>query len=140
MSCSEADTCHRRAFVAASHSAVIVSHRVPTRILDACTLHQPPCPAGLDMATVEQSMIEFGEDCLKNGTRYRLGPLLKDFLQQYLPPDAHEQCSGNTHVAVTRLLPYWRTKIISKFESRDDLIQALLTSCHIPWWVMGIGD
>eukprot|EP00879_Flechtneria_rotunda_P000290 GHRR01000380.1.p1 GENE.GHRR01000380.1~~GHRR01000380.1.p1 ORF type:complete len:616 (+),score=201.49 GHRR01000380.1:254-2101(+) len=93
--------------------------------------------AGLDMATVEQSMIEFGEDCLKNGTRYRLGPLLKDFLQQYLPPDAHEQCSGNTHVAVTRLLPYWRTKIISKFESRDDLIQALLTSCHIPWYVDG---
>jgi len=27
--------------------------------------------AGLDMATVEKSMIEFGEDCLKNGTRYR---------------------------------------------------------------------
>jgi hypothetical protein len=27
--------------------------------------------AGLDMATVEKSMIDFGENCLKNGTRYR---------------------------------------------------------------------
>lgn len=27
--------------------------------------------AGLDMETVERSMIDFGEDCLKNGTRYR---------------------------------------------------------------------
>jgi hypothetical protein len=26
---------------------------------------------GLDMETVEKSLIEFGENCLKNGTRYR---------------------------------------------------------------------
>jgi hypothetical protein len=25
------------------------------------------------METVERSMIDFGEDCLKNGTRYRYG-------------------------------------------------------------------
>ncbi|KAF8064606.1 HEBP2 [Scenedesmus sp. PABB004] len=93
--------------------------------------------AGLDMATVERSMIEFGEDCLKHGTRYRLGPLLRDFLQQYLPADAHERCSGTTHVAVTRLLPYWQTQTVSSFESRDDLIAALLTSCHIPWYFDG---
>jgi hypothetical protein len=63
----------------------------------------------------------------------RLGPLLREFLQQYLPPDAHELCSGNTHVAVTLLLPYWQTRMISQFDSREDLISALLTSCHIPW-------
>lgn len=63
----------------------------------------------------------------------RLGPLLREFLHTYLPEDAHEQCSGKTHVAVTRLLPYWRTQMVSHFESRDDLISALLTSCHIPW-------
>eukprot|EP00882_Tetradesmus_deserticola_P013544 GHRQ01014380.1.p1 GENE.GHRQ01014380.1~~GHRQ01014380.1.p1 ORF type:complete len:384 (+),score=86.76 GHRQ01014380.1:169-1152(+) len=93
--------------------------------------------AGLDMETVEKSLIEFGENCLKNGTRYRLGPLLRDFLEQYLPPDAHELCSGNTHVAVTRLMPYWRTRMVSQFESREDLISALLTSCHIPWYFDG---
>jgi len=62
-----------------------------------------------------------------------LGPLLRDFLDSYLPPNAHELCSGSTHVAVTRLLPYWRTQMVSHFESRDDLMSALLTSCHIPW-------
>lgn len=63
----------------------------------------------------------------------RLGPLLRDFLHQVLPQDAHELCRGNTHVAVTRLLPYWQTVMVSDFHSRDDLITALLTSCHIPW-------
>jgi hypothetical protein len=66
---------------------------------------------------------------------HRLGPLLREFLDTYLPNDAHERCSGTTHVAVTRLLPYWRTQMVSHFESRDDLISALMTSCHIPWWV-----
>jgi uncharacterized protein (DUF697 family) len=27
--------------------------------------------SGLDMATVEESMVQFGEDCLKNGTQHR---------------------------------------------------------------------
>ncbi|KAI8468886.1 MAG: acyl transferase/acyl hydrolase/lysophospholipase [Monoraphidium minutum] len=105
--------------------------------------------AGLDMSVVEESMILFGEDCLANGTQHRraraarhrwgglLGPLLRDFLHSYLPPDAHERCSGSTHVAVTRALPFWRPQMVSHFKSRDDLIEALLTSCHIPWYFDG---
>lgn len=56
--------------------------------------------------------MEFGEDCLRNGTRHRLSPLLRDFLHAYLPPDAHERCAGNTHVAWTRALPYWRPQLV----------------------------
>ena len=77
----------------------------------------------------------FASLCCVFRVRRRLGPLLRDFLEQYLPPDAHERCSGTTHVAVTRLLPYWRTQMVSHFDSREDLMAALLTSCHIPWWV-----
>jgi hypothetical protein len=61
---------------------------------------------------VEESMILFGEDCLKNGTRHRLSPLLRDFLHAYLPPDAHDRCAGNTHVAWTRALPYWQPRLV----------------------------
>jgi hypothetical protein len=39
---------------------------------DSCVMvTHVSCTAGLDMETVERSMIEFGENCLKNGTRYR---------------------------------------------------------------------
>ncbi|GBF88990.1 patatin-like phospholipase domain-containing protein [Raphidocelis subcapitata] len=93
--------------------------------------------SGLDMRTVEESLVAFGEDCLRHGTRSRLGPLLRDFLHAYLPPDAHERCAGNTHVAWTRVVPYWRPHLVSQFRSRDDLIEALLTSCHIPWYFDG---
>ena len=37
-------------------------------------------------------------------------------------------------VAVTKAWPRPQGLIISEFESRDDLIESLLTSCHIPWW------
>lgn len=67
----------------------------------------------------------------------RLGPLLRQFLMDYLPHDAHVRNSGCTHVAITRVVPYFRPWIVSEFESRDDLINALLTSCHIPWYFDG---
>ena len=37
-------------------------------------------------------------------------------------------------VAVTKAWPRPQGQIISEFESREDLIESLLTSCHIPWW------
>ncbi len=37
-------------------------------------------------------------------------------------------------VAVTRAWPRPMGYLVSQFESREDLIEALLTSCHIPWW------
>jgi hypothetical protein len=93
--------------------------------------------AGLPMDVVEESMIRFGEDLRTHGTRGRLGPLLKDFLHEYLPEDAHERCNGTTHVSMTRVVPIWRATMVSNFHSRQDLIDALLTSCHIPWYFDG---
>lgn len=64
----------------------------------------------------------------------RLRLALRDYLDRYLPPNAHERCSDRTHVAVTRVLPYWKPELISKFETRQELLEALLTSCHIPFY------
>ena len=56
----------------------------------------------------------------------RLGPLLREFLHQHLPEDAHERCSGTTHVATTRALPIWRPQTISHFHSRGEEARAAL--------------
>ncbi|XP_064894954.1 omega-hydroxyceramide transacylase isoform X1 [Columba livia] len=56
---------------------------------------------------------------------------LKDFLQQHLPPHAHELVSGRLHVVLTRVRD-WSSVVVSRFSSRDDLIQAVMCSCFIP--------
>lgn len=40
-----------------------------------------------------------------------------------------------TQVAVSRALPSLRGELVSRFESREDLIRALRASCHIPYYL-----
>jgi len=87
-------------------------------------------------------------NCRDNGVLGRVGVVLEGALRKELPTDAHVRCSnGNLFVSITS--PRFVTgngdvagfnkgpmllenTLISKFESRDDLIGALLASCHIP--------
>ena len=93
--------------------------------------------SGMSMDRIVESCIHLMHDCRSNGTRGRLGPVLQSFLEGNLPEDAHERCSHKTFVAVTKALPYIQPVLISEFSSRDDLISALMTSCHIPWYLNG---
>jgi hypothetical protein len=82
--------------------------------------------------------------------------VLEAALRKELPADAHERCSrGNLHVSVTSpllltgSLPFGKSdgdarvgfnggavaldgELISAFDDFDDLVGALLSSCHIP--------
>ena len=85
-------------------------------------------------------------DCRENGVVGRVGSVLEAALRRELPPDAHERCSrGVLHVSVTSPVVVAGDRVgfnrgpvgldgelISSFESFDDLIGALLSSCHIP--------
>ncbi|KAG2498150.1 hypothetical protein HYH03_003908 [Edaphochlamys debaryana] len=92
---------------------------------------------GLEPEKAMQALHEFAANCRSNGTRYRLGGLLRDFLHAYLPKDAHERCRGNTYVALTRLFPVVRNEMVSEWSSKDDFVNSLLTSCHIPFYFNG---
>jgi hypothetical protein len=93
--------------------------------------------AGVPLHIVEEACVELAADCLRHGTPGRLGPGLRALLEAHLPPDAHLRCRGNTHVAVTRVMPVWRPQIVSDFRSREDLIEALMASAHIPVYLDG---
>ena len=103
--------------------------------------------SGLSMDTVSSLCEELMEDCRKNGSRGRLGIVLEKFLQEALPDDAHERCRGRTFVAVSSVegrgalgslgLGTPQGQLISEFSSRDDLVSALMTSCHIPLYMDG---
>lgn len=100
--------------------------------------------SGLSMDTVAELCRDLMEDCRLHGTRGRLGIVLERFLSEALPVDAHERCTNKTFVAVTNAyygkgerFPRVRPVLVSEFKDREDLIQCLLTSCHIPLYMDG---
>lgn len=93
--------------------------------------------SGLDRNTILNACLELAKDCREFGTRTRLRAVLEGTLTALLPEDVHERCEGRTHVAVTRVSPVFSGELLSSFHSREDLIEALLTSCHIPWYFNG---
>ena len=72
-------------------------------------------------------------DCRTHGTHGRLKSVLHRFAEELLPENAHNLCSGKAFISITRLYPLGN-ELVSEFESREDLIRALLVSCHVPLW------
>ena len=102
----------------------------------------------------ERALMRVLRDCRANGVLGRVGAVLEATLREELPRDAHERCSrGNLHVSITtpKLLGPWNAgtpdenrvgfnggpvaldgELVSAFDTFDDLVGALLSSCHIP--------
>ncbi|KAG7672396.1 hypothetical protein Ndes2526B_g09092 [Nannochloris sp. 'desiccata'] len=93
--------------------------------------------SGMPFDEIIEHCLRLMHDCRTNGTRGRLGLVLETFLKEHLPEDAHDRCKDKAYVAVTKALPYVKPILVSDFYSRDDLIRALMTSCHIPWYLDG---
>jgi hypothetical protein len=93
--------------------------------------------SGMPFAEMTALSLEMFADLRENGTRGRLGDVLRRFLTAHLPRGAAERSRGRVFVAVTRPLPRVRGELVSDFVDRDDLIQALMTSCHIPYYLDG---
>lgn len=75
------------------------------------------------------------EDCRLRGTAFRLGAVLKDVLDQFLPDDAHIRSNGRVRVAVTEILWKPRGLLVDQFDSKEDLINAVFTSSFIPGYL-----
>lgn len=62
---------------------------------------------------------------------FNIVEILKNGLRRILPVDAHKICTDRLHVSITR----WKDGknfLVNKFESREDLIQALICSSFVP--------
>lgn len=75
------------------------------------------------------------EDCRNKGTAFRLGAVLRDILDKFLPDDVHIRSNGRVRVAVTQI--FWRPRglLVDKFDSKKDLINAVFTSSFIPGYL-----
>eukprot|EP00850_Spirogloea_muscicola_P009427 SM000053S17384 [mRNA] locus=s53:34044:37158:- [translate_table: standard] len=113
--------------------------------------------SGVSMRAAVEATKELGKDCREFGTAFRLGAVLRKFLRSFLPDDAHLSCNGRIRVqeltadllpaltehcnvqhvflfavAVTQVFRAPRGILVDQFDDKEDLINALLTSCYIP--------
>ncbi|XP_053689447.1 1-acylglycerol-3-phosphate O-acyltransferase Pnpla3-like [Sabethes cyaneus] len=63
--------------------------------------------------------------------RFNIQTCLLEGLQKFLPEDAHERVNGKLHISLTRVYD-GKNVIVSQYNSREDLLQALLCACFIP--------
>ncbi|KAI3445658.1 hypothetical protein Pfo_002323 [Paulownia fortunei] len=91
--------------------------------------------SGASMQEALKATKMLAEDCRLRGTAFRLGAVLKDILDKFLPDDAHIRCNGRVRVAVTQIL--WRPRglLVDQFDSKEDLINAVFTSSFIPGYL-----
>lgn len=89
-------------------------------------------------ASMEEALVAtkvLAEDCRRRGTAFRLGAVLREVLDNFLPEDAHTRSNGRVRIAVTQIL--WRPRglLVDQFDSREDLINAVVTSSFIPGYL-----
>ncbi|KAI5661509.1 hypothetical protein M9H77_20832 [Catharanthus roseus] len=91
--------------------------------------------SGADMHDALKATKILAEDCRLKGTAFRLGAVLREVLDEFLPVDIHIRSSGRVRVAVTQIL--WRPRglLVDQYDSREDLINAVITSSFIPGYL-----
>ncbi|XP_012056159.1 PREDICTED: patatin-like phospholipase domain-containing protein 3 [Atta cephalotes] len=62
---------------------------------------------------------------------FNIQEILLDGLRKFLPDDAHIRVNGKLHISLTRVYD-GKNVIVSQFNSKDDLMQALLASSFVP--------
>nr|XP_054761773.1 LOW QUALITY PROTEIN: uncharacterized protein LOC129268222 [Lytechinus pictus] len=105
--------------------------------------------AGALLGTVlvceELDLGKITEDVLKTAAKARarsLGPfhpgfnlhqILVDGMERILPADIHKRASGRLHISLTRMSDR-QNVMVSEFETRQDLMDAILCSAFIPFY------
>ncbi|XP_018361043.1 PREDICTED: patatin-like phospholipase domain-containing protein 3 isoform X2 [Trachymyrmex cornetzi] len=62
---------------------------------------------------------------------FNIQEILLDGLRKFLPDDAHIRVNGKLHISLTRVYD-GKNVIVSQYNSKDDLMQALLASSFVP--------
>ncbi|KAM4734577.1 patatin-like phospholipase domain-containing protein 2 [Anableps anableps] len=118
--------------------------RFPHFIQDASKIYG--ASAGALMAAIITLGIPLDKCCTdlmhmaKEARKHKLGPLhpaynllqlVQESLLEKLPEDAHVRVSGKLCLSLTRVSD-GKNLLVSQFDSRNELIQALICSCFVP--------
>lgn len=62
---------------------------------------------------------------------FNIQTCLLEGMSRHLPEDAHLRVNGKLHISLTRVYD-GKSVIVSQFNSREDLLDALMCACFIP--------
>lgn len=111
----------------------IVSQATPMAGSSAGSLVVGGIKAGISLQQQMDSFLEVAHAAKEGGVQGRLRQLLKAQLLKTMPADAAERCSDSTcWISVTQVFPRPANKLYGAFSSRQQLVKALLASCHLP--------
>lgn len=65
---------------------------------------------------------------------FTMRQLVQESLDEYLPQDAHSRCNKRLGLSLTKLSWSLENKFVWSFESRQELIDAIVAGCFIPIW------
>ncbi|XP_011311336.1 patatin-like phospholipase domain-containing protein 2 [Fopius arisanus] len=90
----------------------------------------------LPLGTFTSDLLKLAKEARKKALgpfspSFNVQTILLESMQKYLPNDAHIRVSGKLHVSLTRVYD-GKNVIVSQFNSREDLLQALLASSFVP--------
>ncbi|CAN8314077.1 unnamed protein product [Cochlearia groenlandica] len=91
--------------------------------------------SGSSMREALEATKVLADDCRRNGTAFRLGAVLRESMERLLPDDIHIRSNGRVRVAITQVLWKPRGLLVDQFDSKSDLINAVVTSSFIPGYL-----
>ncbi|CAD5121096.1 DgyrCDS9636 [Dimorphilus gyrociliatus] len=101
--------------------------------LVACALMSGCCLGECTSFTLRAATIARQSSIGPLSPKFNAMRLLHDGLSEVLPDNAHLICSGKLFISLTRVKDK-KNVIISKFYSKDDLIEALICSAFVPFY------
>lgn len=81
---------------------------------------------------IEASISNVTKDCREKGSFRRLESALMREMEFYKSHISLEQIHGRLTIATTSVWPTPQVQLIQDFESTEDLIETILTSCYLP--------
>ncbi|KAL0796204.1 hypothetical protein Bca101_067581 [Brassica carinata] len=91
--------------------------------------------SGASMQEALEATKVLAHDCRRNGTAFRLGAVLRDSMEKLLPDDIHIRSNGRVRVAITQVSWKPRGLLVDQFDSKSDLIDAVIASAFVPGYL-----
>mmetsp|Transcript_22230 Transcript_22230/g.58004 ORF Transcript_22230/g.58004 Transcript_22230/m.58004 type:complete len:287 (-) Transcript_22230:204-1064(-) len=64
-------------------------------------------------------------------------PILRSTFDKLIPDDGHKVCTNRIGIVITRVWPKPGSLVVTQFESKQDLIESIIASCHVPGYIDG---
>jgi hypothetical protein len=98
------------------------------------------CNVNMDNAMKVALRLSDQANIFTNGLSRIWGKLIEKWLQEILPENSHIICSGKVNISITTITASFHPlhrKVVNMFSSKQDVIDACLTSVHIPYFIDG---